>query len=118
MNAIAQISICCTSKRDLPLTQARDTRAKFSPIPKRDPCLTYLTFKSPNLSLNYNSSPSHSQQPNPNTTTTSSSSQSRAKMESDVQEQTTTSPAEHLLNKYLPLPYRVATLIVLGMPNA
>ena len=38
-------------------------------------------------------------------------------MESDVQE-TTTSPSEHLLNKYLPLPYRVATLIVLGMPNA
>jgi hypothetical protein len=38
-------------------------------------------------------------------------------MESDVQEPTTaTSPSEHLLNKYLPLPYRVATLIVLGMP--
>ena len=39
-------------------------------------------------------------------------------MESDVQEQTTNSPSEHLLNKYLPLPYRVATLIVLGMPDA
>lgn len=40
-------------------------------------------------------------------------------MESDVQEQatTTTSPSEHLLNKYLPLPYRVATLIVLGMSS-
>lgn len=37
-------------------------------------------------------------------------------MESDVQEPTL-SPSEHLLNRYLPLPYRVATLIVLGKPS-
>ena len=109
MNAILQLSICCTSKRNLSLTQARDTRAKFSPIPKRDPCLTYL---SPNPELKLQLLLTHT-----TTQPKHHSSHRTNKMESDVQDQPTTSPSEHLLNKYLPLPYRVATLIVLGMPT-
>lgn len=65
-NAILQIIICCTSKwQSIADAGTRHTRTalrgKFSPVPKRDPCLTYLTFKSPNLS--YTTTPSHSQQP-------------------------------------------------------
>ena len=105
---------CCRSSRQfkvlIDLTQAREHSAwKVSPTKSR-PLPTYLhisspqaTFPPPNLTFTPNTQPTHHLLTD--------------KMESDVQEPTL-SPSEHLLNRYLPLPYRVATLIVLGKPSS